>query len=146
MKNKEGKVKEILARKNSSAPKFPFLFFPENLRGNFLLQKPTNEIFFFCNGQFEQVAASPSSFVTDHPKPLGDHSGHLKGQDRHWGWKKRGRERVMSLVDFWISSDVKDFFMRREDNTIDYQKTGQFFILLFCIFFLEAEMRSNEMR
>ena len=45
------------------------------------------------------------------PKPLGDHSGHLKGQDRHWGWKKRGREREMSLVDFWISSDVKDFFM-----------------------------------
>jgi len=44
MKNKEGKVKEILARKNSSAPKFPFLFFPENLRGNFLLQKPTTNL------------------------------------------------------------------------------------------------------
>jgi len=42
MKNKEGKVKEILARKNSHTPKFPFLFFPENLRGKFLLQKPTN--------------------------------------------------------------------------------------------------------
>jgi len=47
MKNKEGKVKEILARKNSHTPKFPFLFFPENLRGKFLLQKPTNDLFLF---------------------------------------------------------------------------------------------------